>query len=939
MASAPSPKLIVDGLRNATSVESLLLDTSKSSGFQKELRQAVSSEDQSSQVAREWAASLVKSEIGQSLSSTMSTASSPLPTSRVHLQDLRERIGSIAFDESLTSSSNKPVEDISRICEDWIATPQSAEALDAFSQLQKDAIAAAAQTKLAKTDSQVLRALSSLPRVLTKDKGSSYALKRDLFDLLKHVDSPTSLDAATLSPTRFASELQILNEALVKHRKEFDAVHGKDVSAAWYPARTVVAALAEAETTQHGVFSDQLGRLNTAYTRKHAVQLRSFDAYWTAKTERWTSKKKGKKNPAVDEATIKDVDEVFEAYLKGLEAAADAHWDEVMQPCASSLRTALDAFVAKVKSVIDEPDLVNRYDDLPKIRQYLAGIDGTFEAFLGTCTSANEQVRSDLRCTLDDLRSEYRLGSETVLGRLERCNNKAFKKRIQDVETSQQRQRVTSGSQLSGIALTRKLRVVCLNIILPCLKVGEQLEKEALDRHVNNLRADPILKVLADTRRRLTQEHEAGVTTGQIELGRCVARVLLKEAVRALADLKWQKLDKSAQRDFEAAKHIAAASNPVSANVQTKDATPDTVEGESGAKKKNKKKKKAFKKASDGVLDSKDSLNEDVSAVPSVGHSEHETTPATEIEHARIDDLAAHEDDLATTKDHAPNSAMNEKPEMTFLPDMSVRDSTPPTASPRLYVAPGRIPTPIKATAPNGVGGPPGLHSAGSLPSPSIESHGFQNGGQQQSFPYANHGIPMQQPYPKLPGFPMGPPGVGLGGLVMAPAGHEASEVAALRAENIDLCIELQRMRQDLYAVQGQLQAANHQIERLSDQRVASLPASPAPGFPANGSMRQQQQQASFSRAPGLGRPAGSSSPSPSTGSPQVHHHHQHHPNGGDVASRKWRRTGSHLRCANCGGDAHASRDCSEVCRACDVPGHVLDACPGVGSTGVLAST
>ncbi|KAI8904171.1 hypothetical protein DFJ77DRAFT_480864 [Powellomyces hirtus] len=907
MSAGPSTKEILGSLTDK-SIDAIRLDWD---AFKKDLRHITSDTSPALLSSKEWAAFLMKRELGynqdhgaKAVQKTQKDeVDQPPRRERPDLKTLRTQIGQVIYGMNSTGGKRPglwtPAEDIRAACDDWIKSGREAPSTDFSELIPEDLLDSVCEANCT-TTSDPVKSLTSLARVLTRDKGSTFSLKKEHFHLLRHADSTVSISPDLTGRAKLANDITALNESLQKHRRRFDSVYENDVTAAWYLVHVVLNALVDAETEQQKALSERLIKLNNAFEATQAVQLRSFEEYWTAKTEKWRKKgnKKANTSNGTEDAALEELDMVFETYLKSMQTAADAHWDTVLQPSLQSVQAAIETFVKECKSVIDAPDVASHAPDFETTQMLLNGLHGEFRKQADIFSAENKKARASLACTLDDLRSAYlesSSASPTVLGRLERCGNRECKKRIRDLETEQHRQRVAAGAQLDTVASTRPLRVVCLNITLPCLSVGEIREREATARFLSDLAADPTLKSLCSARKRLDTTYRSSLTAGQVELGKALARVLLAEGARTIMGYGLAEATIKSSRDF-----IAAAKISIDTGSKSNDPSENgDVLADAPSKKKKKKKSKAKKDdvESPTVKDDVESPATDITPAPGVAadtNSKEPRPPSTASE------AKAEPDSIPQQTQQTPLPGPS--PSLVSLAieksSSSTSEATPMQAPgpPGLQVQQQEPQQPVQVGAVAGAPGfpaPPAPLSGGGAPglfSP------FTNLQQHQYFPPSSPGIMSPSP-----------PGIISTGGFPAPAFQPYDELAALRTENTLLKGENARLRATLQAALAREQETQ---AMFAAQRNTNSYQRPPTNTNTDTNIKSNDHG-----------PIGSNGLQRNSSSSSIKHRQA-------PANDNVRRIGNrHIKCLNCSGP-HASAECNQPCRNCLQQDHGFGQCP-----------
>ncbi|TPX57990.1 hypothetical protein SpCBS45565_g08106 [Spizellomyces sp. 'palustris'] len=807
-----SGKVLLEKLKDiSTYLDSIRLDWD---ALRKDLKTNLLTDPETAHISRDWAQFVFKKEFGQNVTGSAVTteAGAESPTGsddrkRDSVAKLRIQLGtkirsSVSREGTqqgeVTASGGKKktptcAEEIAQIVETWIAATQDpADIANQFRPLDPGKNLLALLAANATHSNPAVASLCSLPRSLVKEKTNIYKLPKTAIMQLEWVETPvdTGLTPSVPVPNKLDLDISSLNESLEKYGHSHKASLEKDLADAWDPVRQVLRGLLQVEREQKRILTVELAKHVNEYSRKHAIALRSFDEFWNSKTEKW-KKKGGKKNGVangVDEGALaEEADALFEQYIDQIKMVADAYAEEV-QPILSELRRAMETYELLLSDLLKSSDLDPK--ECERARQAISGLGRRREEQIDEFLRNESKSRASLTCALSDLKDSYLEGSmRTLWGRLEKCSNRDFRKRIANVEVDQQKERDTLSTVLvSDVAPFSSVAVVCLVVLEGLIVKGERCEAEALLKSKASIDSDLKLKELAMTRKTLEGYYENGVFTGQIELGRKIGRVL------------WSAMKQSIQAAAES--HMVAfisksGGGSLAYSAASAESGMNAVDGDT--KKKKKKKKKAKTGTGEAGAANVDSV----------------TPPIEEPSGS-----------LVTTVPDTPKEDEGHPPEQVAFPingtatkeEESVRPDTPVKGNSAKQVSPTpketikvqedkEVDLDLSQTLPAigdgivSVGGLTGARPSGPSGPPGFTGPGMWGG---------NHVFPFP-----APAFPMSHP---LGGI----SSPTSQELVSIRDENTSLRNENTQLRKERAALEEQLRAAQHTISQLM-QRMRGL--------------------------------------------------------------------------------------------------------------------
>ncbi|KND03171.1 uncharacterized protein SPPG_09004 [Spizellomyces punctatus DAOM BR117] len=792
-------------------IDSIRLDWD---ALRKELRTNLLTDPETAHISRDWAQFVFKKQFGQNVAGSAVTteAEAESPTGSDKMRDsvakLRIRLGakirsSVSREgtqqgEATASGGKKKpptcAEEIAQIVETWIAAKQDpADISSQFRPLDPGKNLSALLAANATHSNRTVAALCSLPRSLVKEKTNNYKLPKEAVMHLHWFETPvdTGLTPSVPVPSKLDLDISSLNESIEKHGQSHKTSLEKDLADAWDPVRQVLRGLLQVECEQKRILTVELAKRVNEYSRKYAIALRNFDEFWNSKTEKW-KKKGGKKNGAangVDEGALaEEADALFEQYIEQIKIVADAYAEEVLQPILSELRRAVETYESLLSDLLKSSDLDP--NECERARQAISGLGRRTEEHIDEFLRNESKSRASLTCALSDMKDSYLEGSmKTLWGRLEKCSNRDFRKRIANMEADQQKERdMLSTVLVSDVAPFSSVAVVCL-VVLECLLVkGERCEEEALLKHKTSLQSDVKLQELAITRKTLEGYYETGVFSGQIELGRKIGRVLWSVVKQSM----------EAAMESQVVAYISKSGGGKSAG--------SAASAESGAnavdedtKKKKKKKKKAKTGTGEAGAANVDSVTPPIEEPSGSPASTVPDTPK-EDESDSLEQVASpingkatkEEEALRPEKDVPPvkaNSVEHVSPSPKETMSVQENEEVDLDLS-QIESAIGDVIVPVGGLTGARPSGPPGFTGTGMW-------------GGNNVFPFS------------VPAFPMNHP---LNGM----SSPTSQELVSLRDENTSLRNENTQLRRERAALEEQLRAAQHTISHFM-QRMRGL--------------------------------------------------------------------------------------------------------------------
>ncbi|KAI8825911.1 uncharacterized protein EV422DRAFT_503264 [Fimicolochytrium jonesii] len=835
-------------------------------------------------------------------------------SNRPDVNFVHERIAEAIYSTGTTGRT--AAEDIAQVAKQWIAqAPPST--LTGYEKLVLEPLFEEVSTEMRKVDAKGKKSYDHLPYALTReDGGRSFVLKSEHFDLLLCGGvPPTTDDKACRPPIKVEEEANALNQTLERYHSTFEKILQDDLDSAWSSSHGIIASFVQQQTLQSRLLAEDFASRKAKFEKKHAVELRPFEEFWAAKTEKW--KKKSKKSNGPDEAgALAEIDALFETYLENTKTALFAYENDVCQPSIKELQTSVERFIDDCqKEIATAKDVVDSTSQI-KLKAMLEGLLKQITGLIREFSEEELRWSSAMQCKLDDLRTEYRdQSAANIWGRIEKCNNRDFKRRIKDIEQENSKRRATFSGRLNESNISKDIRIAFLTVVTPCLEAGQRLERRAIEAYHDSLRKDPTMQNLAEKRSTILREYQDALKRGHADFSTAVAAVLLDEMDRSLSEGAWRSIGVRSRRDIEAAKTILAADAAVLAAMAAQGTKEDTSAATTDAKKKKNKKKK--KKASTEELDAgkTDGTSKEPEEAGDDGKTPSPVIAAREAAEANgadvpfaaqaVRDYTKNVNRVKETESTIGSKAVNGNDDTKSA--NSVKEDTPNTEE--SHSSPTRTSEstrpkpaiPIEPIIDLDLTNPDTIRLHSHSFEPSILNMALQAATSAQPPGLPTH-QPTWMPGPHHPPMPFAPPmgqfspmpaarGPSHPGVIGTPPPQMQSqlgdrELIALREENKALRADNYRLQQELMSLNQQ---AFQRIDALTKDNF-SLRAM------LDKSARSQQQHP----------PKQTENGSNNNTAADTHHAN----NGPNNAAKTWRRNNaSHVKCANCMGAGHVLWD------------------------------
>ncbi|CAG8767385.1 3730_t:CDS:1, partial [Acaulospora colombiana] len=143
--------------------------------------------------------------------------------------------------------------------------------------------------------------------------------------------------------------------------------------------------------------------------------------------------------------------------------------------------------------------------------------------------------RADLMSDIESIETDWNNNSQkTIVGRLEKANNKEFLKKIKKFETSWLSLRQFSVTAMGNLLPATDFASICTRCLELLMMEGEMWEAIELGRHYK--KRELTFRKFDEQREKLLKDFDQGIETGHKVLAGIIGRLFLREAQRLQED-------------------------------------------------------------------------------------------------------------------------------------------------------------------------------------------------------------------------------------------------------------------------------------------------------------------------------------------------------------------------------------------------------------------
>ncbi|CAG8589391.1 5279_t:CDS:2 [Acaulospora morrowiae] len=379
-----------------------------------------------------------------------------------------------------------------------------------------------------------------------------YQISRENFPLLKLATLPTQCHH-TRPEWKHPSELDIdrraFNDQMVREKSLNDEML-KVVDQIWKFVQSFLDAILELEANRDLNFGKGCVQNLNDFLKEYQDKIILFKDYWAPVAEAYKKTSKSKKGGNISSPpsgnAVDDIDLAFHTYVTNFKTILSL-WEEdfIEKVYVNSAKFIDDAQSVLMRHLIEVSSRIGNgrvsefYPDAVqkcKIAQNIVK-DMKLMASKRYSTMRNDisKRKDDLLTDIKNIEADWNDNSQrTILGRLEKANNKEFQKKIKKFENSWLSLKQFSILTIGNILPATDFASVCIQCLELLMMEGEMWEAIELGKHYKKYEQN--FKKFDEQRERLLKDFCQGVETGQKVLSGIIGRLFLKEAQRLQED-------------------------------------------------------------------------------------------------------------------------------------------------------------------------------------------------------------------------------------------------------------------------------------------------------------------------------------------------------------------------------------------------------------------
>ncbi|CAB4394763.1 unnamed protein product [Rhizophagus irregularis] len=719
---------------------------------------------------------------------------------------------------------------------------------------------------------------------------SNLVIQKDSFPLLKHINKVQKCDHTRpdwKNPTDLDLDRRVFNDKLHKEAHKNEEILAESLGQVWLYVNNFLTSMLQLEESRDLIFGKGCSTKLSSFLKEYQDECLPFNEYWAPIAEAYKKSGKSKKGNTNSANVVDDIDTAFCTYINNArtvislweEGFAEKILNNAVQFGEETQRSLTSLIVESKERIVDgrvqkfhNNILTKCSDALRTAKDIKLLISKRVSILRKEITKKNNELIQELEVLEDSYKNE---SQKTLQGRLEKANNKEYRKRIKKFENAIQGSRQHTINLIGNLFPVTELTDICTRCLEILMMEGEMWEAVQLGRNYKNYEATS--QKLESQRQQILKYYNEGVENGRNVLSGIIGRLFLKEAQRQQDEtlaLKKQESFLQSMKQESGKKKGQSTTELVEPSGST----------ESSKKKKNKKRK--------------NTVDKEMS-------SEYK--------------LDAPNDTSKQTKQQFLKDMINENGPNDIL--MSANSETVSTSSPQpSYSTSNNKP---KETTERRLSIPPGLSSPGDTYSQSPPNdHSSLQDGNYDDASKLNLDVLNRSDLIMLIQNLSAEKTQLVNTLILMQ--QEVKAMGARYANLVEMARDREfqietRKQQELEEAKKYIQTLELRISHLEKQNIASNgnsestspKSSSSPESPIGTSTSQISQPSGFNLFPN-----NRTGPGPLIGSKKY--------------LNPWRSPTSgsrHMRCGNCGDQGHVSQECTVGCRYCGNSGHLSENC------------
>jgi hypothetical protein len=374
---------------------------------------------------------------------------------------------------------------------------------------------------------------------------SNLVIQKDSFPLLKHINKVQKCDHTRpdwKNPSDLDLDRRVFNDQLLKEAQKNEETLAESLGQVWLYVNNFLTSMLQWEESRESIFGKGCAEKLSGFLKEYQDECLPFNEYWAPIAEAYKKSSKSKKGNTNSANVVGDIDTAFSTYINNARTVI-SFWEEGFvekiindainfgeetQQLLTNLIVESKERIANGRVQKFHNNILTKCNDTLRTAKDIKLLISKRVSILRTeITKKNKELTQELEVLEDSYKNE---SQKTLQGRLEKANNKEFRKRIKKFENAIQGSRQYAINSIGNLFSVTEFTDICTRYLEILMMEGEMWEAVQLGRNYKNYEATS--QKLESQRQQILKYYSEGVENGRNVLSGIIGRLFLKEAQR-----------------------------------------------------------------------------------------------------------------------------------------------------------------------------------------------------------------------------------------------------------------------------------------------------------------------------------------------------------------------------------------------------------------------
>ncbi|RIA91463.1 hypothetical protein C1645_118857 [Glomus cerebriforme] len=377
---------------------------------------------------------------------------------------------------------------------------------------------------------------------------SHLQIQKNSFPLLKHINKVQKCNHTRpdwKNPSDLDLDRRVFNDQLFKEACKNGETLAESLGQVWLYVNNFLTSILQLEETRESIFGKGCVANLSNFLKEYQDECLPFNEYWSPVAEAYKKSGKSKKgisSPTNTTNVVEDIDTAFSTYVNNARTVISfweegfiekvfnsaIHFGEETQQLLISIIVESEGRLVNGRVPEFHSNILQKCNDALRTAKHIKSLISKRVSILRTeITKKNKDLIQELEAIENSYKNE---SQKTLQGRLEKANNKEFRKRIKKFENTIHGTRQYTINSIGNLFPVTDFMDICTRCLEILMMEGEMWEAVQLGRHYKTYEATS--QKLESRRQQILKYHIEGIETGRKVLSDIIGRLFLKEAQR-----------------------------------------------------------------------------------------------------------------------------------------------------------------------------------------------------------------------------------------------------------------------------------------------------------------------------------------------------------------------------------------------------------------------